>query len=390
MALEPVETSLASPLERAIAGMRAARVDALLLTPGADLFYLTGFEHGHAMERLLALIVRSDGLVQWLVPAMNVPQVEPFAREGQAVRGWTDAEGYLEPLASALGGARTIAFDDEARAAFLMDLMGVAPGAALRPASSILRGLRIRKTPREIAALRAVARQVDETIAEAIALCRPGVSEAEVDRALRAALLRRDVRSAVAFTIIASGPNSALPHHETAGRTLRRGDVVILDFGTRGSVVTGIGDATHHSQLFGYQSDITVTCGVGEPGDSRVREVYPIVWEAQQSALAAARPGATCQEIDRAARSVIESAGYGAFFPHRTGHGLGLSGHEPPYLRTGSPEPLEEGMVFTIEPGIYLPGHFGVRLEVVALATARGAELLNAPSAREIPISPAQ
>ena len=366
--------------------MSAAGVDALLLTPGADLFYLTGFEHGHAMERLLALVIRGDGSTQWIVPAMNVPQVQPFADRGQTVFGWTDTDGYLTPLRAALSGAKTIAFDDEARSAFLMDLLSLAPGARILPASSILRGLRLRKTADEIAALRAVARQVDDTIPEAIRLCRPGATEAQIDQALRAAMLRRDSGSFVAFTIVASGPNSALPHHETGRRALERGDVVILDFGTRGSVERVRNGTTHHSQLFGYQSDITITCTAGEPIDPKVREVYRVVWEAQRAGLAAARPGATCEQVDRAVRSVIESAGYGPCFVHRTGHGLGLQGHEPPYVRTGNTQPMEEGMVFTVEPGIYLPGRFGVRLEVVAVVTSTGVALLNAPSAAELPV----
>jgi Xaa-Pro aminopeptidase len=226
---------------------------------------------------------------------------------------------------------------------------------------------------------------VDDTIPEAIGLCTPGASEAQIDQALRAAMLRRDPNSFVAFTIVASGPNSALPHHETGRRVLERGDVVILDFGTRGSLAHTRNGTTHHSQLFGYQSDITVTCTVGEPTDPEVRKAYKIVWEAQQAGLAAARPGATCEQVDRAARSMIESAGYGPYFMHRTGHGLGLQGHEPPYLRTGNAQVMEAGMVFTIEPGIYLPGRFGVRLEVVAVITPTGSMLLNAPSAPQLP-----
>lgn len=369
--------------------MSAQNVDVLLLTPGANLFYLTGFEHGHAMERLLALVVRRDGTAQWIAPAMNVPQVEAFADRGQTVRGWTDTEGYIAPLRAALDGARTVAFDDEARSAFLMDLLSVAPSTTVVPASSILRGLRIRKTADELAALRAVAKQVDDTIPEAIGLCRPGATEAQIDQALRAAVLRRDPNSFVAFTIIASGANSALPHHETGRRVLERGDVVILDFGTRGSITHTHKGTTHHSQLFGYQSDITVTCTIGEPADEEVRKVYEIVWEAQQAGLAAARPGASCEQVDRAARSIIESAGYGLYFPHRTGHGLGLQGHEPPYLRTGDAQVLEEGMVFTVEPGIYLPGRFGVRLEVVAVVTPTGSTLLNDPSSAQLPVAAA-
>lgn len=374
-------------LQQATLAMQTAGVDALVLTPGADLFYLTTFEHEHAAERLLALVLRRDGSARWIAPAMNVPQVEERAQAGQSVQGWTDEEGYLPSLRQALANAESIAFDDEARAAFLLDVLAAAPRAHLLRASEILRGLRLRKDADEVAALRQAARQVDQTIPEAIALCRPGRTEDEVDRELRAALLRRDATGTVAFTIIASGPNAALPHHETSRRKIAAGDVVILDFGTRRTVPIPTRRGPQMSRLYGYLSDITVTCCVGEPADPEVRKVYRVVWEAQQAAIGAVRPGATCGQIDRAARSVVEAAGYGPRFMHRTGHGLGLQGHEPPYLKAGNPEVVEEGMVFSIEPGIYLPGRFGVRLEVIVSLSSAGVDPINAPSAPDLPIA---
>jgi len=266
-------------IERAVAAMRDAGAEVMILLPGADLFYLTGFEHGHAAERLLALVLRRDGSASWIAPLMNVPQVQ--AAGGTKVRGWTDEEGYLPALRDAVAGAKTIAFDDEARSAFLMDLLSVARGARIVRAADTLRRLRIRKDASELESLRRAARTVDQTISEAISLCRPGRTETQIDQDLRAALLRRDPNDAVAFTIIASGPNSALPHHETEQRVVQRGDVVILDFGTRTTVAIG----KHRSRTFGYLSDITVTCCVGEPTDPEVRKVYRIVWEAQQAAL---------------------------------------------------------------------------------------------------------
>ena len=371
--------------QQAIATMKSLGVDALVLTPGADLFYLTGFEHGHAYERLLALVLKQDQTVQWIVPAMNVPQVEDRALPGETVRGWTDTEWYTGPLRDAVAGAGTIAFDDDARAAFVLDLMDVAPKSRVVRASQVLRSLRIRKDADELALLRAAASQVDQTIPFAIDLCRPGRTESHIDQALRAELLAKDPHSSIAFTIVASGPNSALPHHETANRQLKPGDVVILDFGTRGSVPIHGKTGVEMSRSYGYQSDITVTCCVGEPSDAEVRKVYAIVRDAQQAAIDAVRPGVPCEQIDHAARSVIEKAGYGPFFTHRTGHGLGLQGHEPPFIRAGERELLEEGMVFSIEPGIYLPGRFGVRLEIIVTVTATGVNLINAPSAAQLP-----
>ncbi len=366
-------TNYSDRMARVRAALARERVDALILTPGANLFYLTGFEHGHAYERLLALVVRADGSSRWVIPTMNTEQVRPHLGPGQELRPWDDAEGYLPALRDSIAGARTIAFDDDARAAFALDLLSVAPGARIVKASSIMRPLRIRKDATELASLRQAAGVVDQTIPFAISLCKPGTSEAQVESDLRAALLKRDPTATVPFCIIASGPNGAFPHHETSRRTLQQGDVVILDFGTRNAQ--------------GYYSDITVTCCVGQPADPDVRKVYDVVHRAQRAAIDAIRPGVPCEQIDRAARKVIEDAGYGPHFLHRTGHGLGLQGHEPPFMVGGNKELLEEGMVFSIEPGIYLPGRFGIRLEVIVACGKSGAERINAPSAPQLPIA---
>jgi Xaa-Pro aminopeptidase len=358
-------------LERVAASLAAAGIDGLLLTPGADMTYLTGFQHGHAMRRLLALVLRADGDTRWIAPTMNVAQMRDHGIDGNLIRAWTDAETYLPPLREAILGMDSLAFDEEARSAFLMDLLSVAPEIRIEKAGDLIGRLRQRKDAAELATLRAAAATVDQTIPEAIALCVPGKRECDIDEELRAALLRRSPESAVAFTIVASGPNGALPHHDTSRRELQRGDCVILDFGTR---------------LNGYHSDITVTCSVGEPADAEVRKVYKVVWEAQQKALEAVRPGLRCEEVDRAARDHITQAGYGDFFIHRTGHGLGMQVHEPPFIVGGNTVTLEEGMVFSVEPGIYLPGRFGVRLEVITAVGAMGAELINAPRVRELPV----
>jgi Xaa-Pro dipeptidase len=231
----------------------------------------------------------------------------------------------------------------------------------------------MRKDADELARLRTAGKVVDDTIPLAVSLCQPGKTEADVESDLRRALLAKSPTSTVAFTIVASGPSAALPHHETGRRILERGDVVILDFGIR--------------EAGGYHSDITVTCAVGQPADAEAHEVYATVKRAQAAAVAAVRPGVACEDVDRAARAVIEAAGYGPHFLHRTGHGLGLQVHEPPYMVAGNKETLEEGMVFSIEPGIYLPGRFGVRLEIIASVAADGVSLINAPSAAEMPVA---
>lgn len=372
MAVKSGKADLRQRRARAAETLRSLGLEAVLLTPGPDLFYLTGFEHSHAGERLLALVLRSDGSFSWIVPEMNVPQVTEATSLGAAdLRRWSDAETFLPALREATSRLTSIAFDDEARAGFLLDLLAIAPDLRVHKAGEIARALRVRKDADELATMRAAARTVDETIPEAISLCRPGRRENEIEEDLKRALLRRSPESSVAFSIIASGENSSLPHHETGTRVLQSGDVVVLDYGTR---------------LHGYHSDITVTCSVGEPADAEVRKVYRTVWEAQQRALEAVRPGVPCEAIDRAARAQITAAGYGDYFIHRTGHGLGLQVHEAPYMVEGNSEPLEEGMVFSVEPGIYLPGRFGIRLEVIASVAADGVSLINAPSRPELPV----
>jgi D-alanyl-D-alanine dipeptidase len=360
-------------LHRVAQALQSSGIDALILTPGASMTYLSGFEHGHAAERLLALIIRRDGSSSWIVPAMNVPQVAEHAHPGQSIRSWPDDEGFLPALREIVEGAQSIAFDDEARASFLMDLTQIAPHADIHKASRIMRTLRMSKDADELSRLRMAGKVVDDTIPLAVSLCRAGRRESDVEADLRQALLAQAPGSTVAFTIVASGANAALPHHETSQRLLQKGDVVILDFGIR--------------EPGGYHSDITVTCSIGEPADPEVRKVYQTVWEAQQAAIAVVRPGVACQDVDRAARSVIEAAGYGPYFLHRTGHGLGLQVHEPPFMVAGNSELLEEGMVFSIEPGIYLPGRFGVRLEIIASVSPTGALLMNAISAPDMPAS---
>lgn len=348
----------------------------MLLTPGANLRYLTGFEV-YAGERLVALLLPREGEPRFLVPAMNVAQAAANEAGITSVRGWVDAEGYVEPLDVAcreLGwSAGRLAADDEMRAAFLLDWQSVCPEAEFYRASRVMAALRCLKDPAELAALRRAGQVADGVIAAAHAACVPGSSEAEVARTVMAAMQQLEPDCHPYGCILASGPNSALPHHETGSRRLAPGEVVILDYGC---------------VLGGYYSDITLTASLG-PADEEVRRVHEVVWEAQQRALEAIRPGVAAEAVDAAARGVIEAAGYGEYFIHRTGHGIGLLVHEPPYLVAGNSAPLEEGMTFSVEPGIYLPGRFGVRLEVIVAVGPQGSELLNLPSPRRISELPA-
>jgi Xaa-Pro aminopeptidase len=220
--------------------------------------------------------------------------------------------------------------------------------------------LRAVKDADEVERLAAAGAAADASLEEIVRLPFAGRRESEVGADL-AALLRKHGHSQVDFTVVGSGPNGANPHHEMGERTIEEGDMVVLDFG-------GLKD--------GYGSDTTRTVHVGEPSDEE-REVFEIVRRAQQTAFEAVRPGAACQDIDRAARNVIGDAGYGEHFIHRVGHGIGLTTHEPPYMVEGETLPIEPGMCFSIEPGIYLPGRFGVRIEDIVTVTESGGRRLN-------------
>jgi Xaa-Pro aminopeptidase len=346
--------------------------DALLVVPGPDFFYLTGVSL-YAGERLLALVTPRQGVPKLLAPRMNVAQVEGVV-PGAEVRGWSDEEGYREPLARLLADmgleSGAIAVDDEMRSAFLLDLQQVCPRGRTVQAGPVMRALRLRKDAAELALMDQAAGIADAAVATAHAACRTGAMESVVAAVVQQAMESASQGAKCYGCIVASGANSALPHHETGTRALERGDVVILDYG-----------CIWH----GYHSDITLTASLGPPSDE-ARRVREAVWTAQQRALEAIRPGVACEAVDRAARETIERAGYGEFFIHRTGHGIGLQVHEAPNLVAGNTEPLAEGMCFSVEPGIYLPGRFGVRLEVIVTVTADGCRLLNAPSQREWPV----
>ncbi len=220
--------------------------------------------------------------------------------------------------------------------------------------------LRAIKDSRELELLAAAASAVDACAEEIYSARFAGRSEREVGAVL-ASLLREHGHSRVDFTVVGSGPNGANPHHELSERMIEVGDMVVLDFG-------GVRD--------GYGSDITRTVHVGEPTADE-REVYEVVRLAQQAGFDAVRPGAACEDVDRAARRVITDAGYGERFIHRTGHGIGLTVHEPPYMIEGETRPLAPGMCFSVEPGIYLAGRFGVRIEDIVTVTEAGGRRLN-------------
>lgn len=360
----PTAARFAERRAHALFAVEEAGLAGLLVTPGPDLTYLTG----HApppLERLtlLALVPEADPVL--IVPALERPAAETAPGvQGVELVSWPDGEDPFALAAQILRGGR-FAIGDQARASHLLALeRGATAGTTFVAAGEALPPLRAVKDEDEIRALRAAALGADATFVDVIGLPFAGRRELDVAADLDR-LLRVNGHRAVDFTIVASGPNGASPHHGTGERTIEPGDAVVMDFG-------GIG-------VGGYCSDITRTVFVGEPSTEQ-RRVYHVVREAQQAAFDAVGPGVPAQEVDRAARTLIADAGHAEHFLHRTGHGIGLEVHEPPYIVEGDETILESGMTFSDEPGIYLPGRFGVRIEDQVVVTPDGAERLNEAS----------
>jgi Xaa-Pro aminopeptidase len=352
---------LAERVDRVRRRMADEAVDVLLVSLGADLPYLTGYE-AMPLERLTMLVLPVDGDATLVVPRLEAPRVEE-RRDVFTLRPWEETEDPVAIVAALAGRPSTVAIGDRTWARFVLDLQQQLPGTAWRRASDITGPLRAVKGPDEVAALRRAAEAADRVAVALPAGDIPLVGRTEADVA--AELGRRLVaegHARVNFAIVGSGPNAASPHHEPGDRVIERGEVVLCDFG--GTTPDG------------YCSDITRCVHVGEP-PSEVVEMYAVLQEAQAAAVAAAVVGTPCEAVDAAARRRIADAGLGDRFVHRTGHGIGLEEHEDPYLVEGNAEPLVAGHAFSVEPGIYLPGRTGLRLEDIVVATDAGPEPLN-------------
>jgi Xaa-Pro aminopeptidase len=349
-----------SRLTRLRSSMADGGVALAAIAPTDNLRWLLGFAPLYD-ERACLLLVSADG-VAMLMPALNAEQTAAHAPDVPLVR-WADEDGPQDALREALQSAGSgsldggiVAADPQMRADHLLLLQVALPQTRTIDAGAVLWPLREIKEAEELTILTRSAQIADRAVQAAWAACAPGVSELEIAEAINGVFAAHGCEPE--FALVGSGPNSAYPHHETGARELSDGDAVVIDLG---------------AVLEGYHSDITRMAFVGDPTE-RYREVHAVVEAALLAATEATRPGATCAEVDAAAREVIASAGFGEFFVHRTGHGLGLSGHEPPYVMAGSEVVLRAGMVHSIEPGIYLPGEFGVRLEEIVQVTADGCE----------------
>jgi Xaa-Pro aminopeptidase len=354
----------AQRLKAAAEATAAAGLAGLVITPGYDLRYLLGSQ-AQTFERLTALVVPGSGDPTIVVPRMELAALKESAvpELGLSVRDWVDGEDPYRLVADALGGTPgpiATAVTDSMPALHLLplaDVLGVVPVLA----TDVLRRLRMIKDAAEIDALRKAGAAIDRVHARVPEFLVPGRTEADVAADIARAIVDEG-HSEVAFIIVGSGPNGADPHHECSDRVLQDGDVVVVDIG-------GPYDP-------GYNSDSTRTYSIGTP-EPEVARRYSVLQEAQRAAVAAVRPGVTAEQVDAAARDVLAAAGLAEAFVHRTGHGIGLSVHEEPYIVAGNDIPLQEGMAFSVEPGIYFPGQWGARIEDIVIVTADGVMSVN-------------
>jgi Xaa-Pro aminopeptidase len=348
-------------MERAARSADEAGLAGLLVAPGPDMVWLTGYAPTAVTERLTVLVLAAGRDPVLVVPTLEAPDAEKASgAPALTLRGWTDGTDPYAVTAALLDAGGRFGISDNAWAMHLLGLQKILPGTSYAALTDALPMLRAVKDAAELELLAAAGAAADAAFEEIRKVPFAGRPESDVGHDL-ADLLLRFGHSQVDFTIVGSGPNGANPHHEVGDRVIRPGDMVVLDFG-------GLKD--------GYGSDTSRTVHVGEPTDEE-RKVHDIVRAAQEAGFRAVRPGVACQEVDRAARAVIAGAGYGEYFIHRTGHGIGVTTHEPPYMIEGEAQPLVPGMCFSVEPGIYLPGRFGVRIEDIVTVTADGGRRLN-------------
>ncbi len=359
-------------LARAQKAAAEAGLDALLITPGADLRYLTGYD-APALERLTCLVAPASADPVLVVPQLERPAAEasPAADLGLDIRAWGETEDPYALVAAVVPAARVLALDNHMWAEKVLRFRSALPVADQQLAGDILRELRIRKSREEIAELRTAADTIDRVHEQVPGRLRPGRSERDVGKDIAEAIVGAGhVRAD--FVIVASGPNAASPHHGVSDRVIQPGDPVVVDIG--GTIESG------------YCSDETRTYVVGDP-PADFLAYYEVLYDAQAAACEAVREGVTCESIDAAARHIIAAAGYGEYFIHRTGHGIGLETHEDPYIVAGNDRVLEPGMAFSVEPGVYLPGRHGARIEDIVVCTETGVERLNGRP-RELTIVP--
>jgi len=351
----------AARMSRVVQDALAAGLNGVIVAPGPDLVWLTGYQPTAITERLTMLVLAAGEEPTLVVPALERPDAEGAEGAGAlSMTDWTDGTDPYPLAARLLRPDGRFGISDSAWAMHLLGLQHALPATTYLALTQSMPMLRAVKDANELARLALAGEAADATYEQIVQVRFAGRRETEVAADL-ARLLREFGHEQVDFTVVGSGPNGANPHHEAGERVIEPGDAIVLDFG---------------GLRYGYGSDTTRTVCVGEPS-SEVQQVHDVVRAAQQAAFEAVRPGVACQEIDRVARAVITEAGYGEQFIHRVGHGIGVTTHEPPYMVEGEEQPLKPGMCFSIEPGIYLAGRFGVRIEDIVTVTDTAGRRLN-------------
>ena len=352
---------MTSRWRRAQESAAARGIDAVVLTPGANLRYLTGYD-AKPLERLTAFVLPATG-----DPVLIVPELERAAADAAGVDAeivaWAETDDQYAVLAGQLGAARSIAVDDQMWAVRVLAIQSALPDAAISTAGELLSSLRGRKDADEVSALREAGQAIDRVHARMGEWLRPGRSEREVGADIARAIVNEGHVS-VDFVIVASGPNGASPHHEVSDRVIEPGDPVVVDIG--GTMPSG------------YCSDSTRTYVAGGVAPQEFVAAYAVLLAAQTAQREFARAGVEAQAVDAVGRMMLADAGLSDYFIHRTGHGIGLETHEEPYIVAGNSVALEPGNAFSIEPGFYLPGRYGARIEdIVVVTDDGGVEVLN-------------
>lgn len=352
-------------LQRLTEQIAAHGLDGLALVPGPNLLYVSGI-HAHLSERPIVLFLPADDDPAIIIPSLEAMKARAAGIPTDRIFEWNDAEGYHGAFQQACARLELTDYmlGVEAlhmRVLELQTLQRYAPGLQIAHAEPALSALRSVKDADEVAAMEKAIAVAEKALKRIIPRIKVGLSERQIAAMLTNELLASGAESIAFGPIVAGGPNSAIPHAVPGDRAIRNGDLLVVDWGV---------------YVDGYPSDITRTLAVGEI-DDELRHIFDTVNAANAAARKAVRPGVTGREVDRVARDVIERAGYGEYFIHRTGHGLGLEIHEPPDMSPANDRPIAPGNVFTIEPGIYLPGRGGVRIEDNVVATADGSRTLT-------------
>ena len=349
-------------IRRAADAAEARAIDALLITPSPDYTYLLGYR-APALERLTCLVIPADGTPSLVVPRLEVPLARHELGdlvESVEIHAWDETDDPFRIVQSLLAGTLRVGLQDQMWARFALRLRAALDPAEVVEAGPAMAALRRIKSPEEVERLRLAAAAADHVMLEVTAERLSGQTEAAVSGHIRQLLLEAGHESAD-FAIVASGPNAASPHHTAGERAIAEGDAIVLDLG-------GV--------RAGYCSDTTRTAFVGDP-PAEFGALYAALQEAQRAACEVVRPGVACSHIDAMARDIIADAGYGEAFIHRTGHGIGMEGHEEPYIIASNPEPLQPGHAFSVEPGIYIADRWGARIEDIVVCTDAGGERLN-------------